>query len=56
LVLAQHPSTGKDMGALLKRVFASYPGKGGGNKDFVRAKLAEASTTSAALEFARTLV
>ncbi len=56
LVFAQHPGTGKDMAAVLKQVFASYPGKGGGNKDFVRAKLAEAGAAMKALEVAKSLV
>ncbi len=56
LVFAQHPSAGKDLSMVLKTALAEYPGKGGGNKDFVRAKLVEAKDTRAALEFARRLV
>jgi len=55
LVFAQHPATGKDMAAILKTVLASHPGKGGGNKDFVRAKLADASASPAALDLASRL-
>jgi alanyl-tRNA synthetase len=55
LVFAQHPTAGKDMAAVLKTVLASYPGKGGGNKDFVRAKLSEAGASAAALDLAKTL-
>jgi alanyl-tRNA synthetase len=52
LVFAQHPGAGKDLGAVLKSVLAQYPGKGGGSKDFVRAKLAEAKDAGAAVEMA----
>jgi len=53
LVFAQHPAAGKDMNAMLKQVLADVPGKGGGTKDFVRAKLVESRKASAALELAR---
>jgi alanyl-tRNA synthetase len=56
LVFAQHPKAGKDLGAVLKSVLAKYPGKGGGSKDFVRAKLADARTSAAALELAKSLI
>jgi alanyl-tRNA synthetase len=56
LVFAQHPAAGKDLAAVLKSVLASYPGKGGGSKDFVRAKLAEAGSAEAAMEAARKLI
>jgi alanyl-tRNA synthetase len=56
LVFAQHPAAGKDLGAVLKSVLAAHAGKGGGNKDFVRAKLAEPSHSAAALELAKTLM
>jgi alanyl-tRNA synthetase len=36
LVFAQHPGAGKDMNALLKKVFEQFVGKGGGSKDFAR--------------------
>jgi alanyl-tRNA synthetase len=55
LVFAQHPASGKDLGAVLKSVLAAHPGKGGGNKDFVRAKLADPGTSAAALELAKSL-
>ena len=55
LVLAQHPGVGKDLASMLKRVLAAHPGKGGGNKDFVRAKLAEPASSAAAIELARKL-
>ena len=53
LVFGQHPSAGKDLGDVLKKVLARFPGKGGGNKDFVRAKLADAADSAAALEMAK---
>jgi alanyl-tRNA synthetase len=56
LVFAQHPTAGKDLGAVLKSVLAVHPGKGGGSKDFVRAKLAEAGSSAAALELAKSIV
>jgi alanyl-tRNA synthetase len=55
LVFAQHPTAGKDLNAVLKSVLAAHPGKGGGNKDFVRAKLAEPGSSAAALELAKSL-
>jgi alanyl-tRNA synthetase len=54
LVFAQHASSGKDMNALLKRVFERFTGKGGGNRDFARGRLADASHIDQALEFAHT--
>lgn len=56
LVFAQHPTAGKDLAGLLKRLLAAVPGKGGGTRDFVRAKLAEATNSAAALEAARTML
>jgi alanyl-tRNA synthetase len=55
LVFAQHPTAGKDLGVVLKSVLAVHPGKGGGNKDFVRAKLADPASSAAALELAKSL-
>ena len=56
LVFAQHSSAGKDMAALLKQVFATFPGKGGGTRDFVRAKLSDAGASAAAIALARKLL
>jgi alanyl-tRNA synthetase len=56
LVFAQHPTAGKDLGAMLKSVLAAHPGKGGGSKDFVRAKLADPGASAAALELAKSLI
>lgn len=36
VLFAQNPSAGKDMSGILKAVFAEFPGKGGGTKDFAR--------------------
>jgi alanyl-tRNA synthetase len=53
LIFAQHPSAGKDMQALLKTIGASFPVKGGGTKDFVRAKLADPKQSADALDLAK---
>jgi len=55
VVFAQHPGAVMDLGAVLKSVLAAHPGKGGGNKDFVRAKLADPGSSAAALELAKSL-
>jgi alanyl-tRNA synthetase len=55
LVFAQSPSGAKDLSALLKQVLATFPGKGGGTPDFVRAKLLDPSHSSSALSLARQL-
>jgi alanyl-tRNA synthetase len=52
LLFAQHPSAGKDMNALLKAVFAQFPGKGGGTRDFARGKLADATQAEKAVTLA----
>jgi alanyl-tRNA synthetase len=56
LVFAKHPGVGKDLSALLKTVLAAHPGKGGGSRDFVRAKLADAAASESAIELARRLL
>lgn len=56
LVFAQHPTAGKDLASLLKQVLTVVPGKGGGTRDFVRAKLAEPPRCAEALAHARTLL
>ena len=56
LIFAQHSSAGKDMAALLKQVFPTFPGKGGGTRDFVRAKLSDAGASAAAVTLARELL
>jgi len=56
LVFAKNPTEGKDLAAVLKSVLAAHPGKGGGNRDFVRAKLLDAAAAGAAVEMARKLM
>ncbi len=56
LVLAQHQSASKDLQAVLKKISATFPCKGGGTRDFVRAKLADARNSEGFLELAKTLV
>jgi alanyl-tRNA synthetase len=41
------------MNALLKQVFAQFPGKGGGTKDFARGALAGPANAPAALEHSK---
>jgi alanyl-tRNA synthetase len=55
LAFAQHPGTGKDLPDVLKQVLAQYAGKGGGTRDFVRAKLEKASNAEGALDVAKGL-
>jgi len=50
--VAQHPSAGQDMAALLKRVFERVGGKGGGSRDSARGKLADPTTAQAAIDVA----
>jgi alanyl-tRNA synthetase len=52
IVFAQHPSVGKDLNALLKRTFERFAGKGGGNRDFARGRLADGSNVDRALKLA----
>jgi len=56
IVFAQHPSSGKDLQTILKQVLAKTPGKGGGSRDFVRAKLSDARRSVEALEMAKKLL
>ena len=56
IVFAQHPSSGKDLPAILKLVLAKTPGKGGGSRDFVRARLADPRRSLEALEMAKKLL
>ncbi len=52
LVFAQAAGGELDLPAVLKEVFAAVPGKGGGTRDFVRAKLVDAARAGEALELA----
>jgi alanyl-tRNA synthetase len=56
LLFAQHPAGGKDMNALLKQVFAEFPGKGGGTRDFARGKLNDAGSAAGAVALAERLL
>ena len=53
VLFAQHPSAGMDMNALLKQVFETLGGKGGGTRDFARGKLGDAAQVERALALAR---
>jgi len=52
IVFAQHPAAGQDMSALIKQVFAKFPGKGGGSRDFARGRLEDAKQSEQALHYA----
>jgi len=56
LVFGQSMAAAVDLSALLKQVLAAIPGKGGGTRDFVRAKLADPAQSAAALKLATQLV
>jgi alanyl-tRNA synthetase len=56
LVFAQAQGGSIDLGAILKQVFATIPGKGGGTRDFVRAKLVEPNHSNGALTLAKQFV
>jgi len=56
VVFAQHGGAGRDMAALLKRVFSEVGGKGGGARDFARGKIPDLATVSRAIELARGLL
>src|SRR5579859_4938069 len=53
VLFGQHPSVGKDMNALLKKVLGEVGGKGGGTKDFARGALADPASAAEAIELAR---
>jgi alanyl-tRNA synthetase len=55
LVFAQAPGGKLDLRTVLKEVLAAVPGKGGGTRDFVRAKLADAGRADEALDLATRL-
>ena len=56
LLLAQHPSSGKDMNALLKTIFEKFGGKGGGARDFARGRVNDPSQAANALALAKELL
>jgi len=53
VLFGQHPSVGKDMNALLKKVLGEVGGKGGGTKDFARGGLTDPVKAQEAIEIAR---
>jgi alanyl-tRNA synthetase len=53
IFFGQHPSVGRDMNALLKKVLSEVGGKGGGTKDFARGALADPGMAEKAIEKAR---
>jgi len=55
-VLAQHAAVKQNLAAVLQHIFASYPGKGGGTGDFIRAKLADPREAPQALALAKKLL
>jgi alanyl-tRNA synthetase len=56
LHFAQHPSSGRDMSALLKQVFEKVGGKGGGTRDFARGKLNDGALVEQALSLAKEML
>jgi alanyl-tRNA synthetase len=56
LVFAQHPSAGKDMNALVKKVLEKIGGKGGGTRDFARGKLQDPGRSASVLTLAREIL
>lgn len=56
LVFSQAQGGSIDLGAILKQVFATIRGKGGGTRDFVRAKLVEPNHSNGALTLAKQFV
>ena len=53
IFFGQHPSVGKDMNALMKKVLGEIGGKGGGTKDFARGALTDPAMAAKAIELAR---
>jgi alanyl-tRNA synthetase len=56
LLFAQHPSSSKDMNALLQRVFEKFGGKGGGTRDFARGRLNDGASAERALSLAKEML
>jgi alanyl-tRNA synthetase len=52
VLFAQTPRSNRDMSALLKQVFARFPGKGGGTSDVARGALSNPAHCAAALQLA----
>jgi alanyl-tRNA synthetase len=56
MIFAQHPSAERDMNVLLRQLLEKVPCKGGGSKDFVRARLADPSQAEHAVAAAKSLL
>ena len=56
LLFAQHPSSGKDMNAVLKKAHEKFGGKGGGTRDFARGKLNDPAQSESALALVREIL
>ncbi len=56
LLFAQHPSSSKDMNALLQRVFEKFSGKGGGTRDFARGRLNDGASAEQVLSLAKEML
>jgi len=56
VLFAQHPSSGKDMSALLRQVLGKIGGKGGGTRDFARGRLDDPLQVESALSSAKELL
>jgi alanyl-tRNA synthetase len=56
IVFSQNPAAGKNLQDVLKQVSEECPARGGGTKDFVRAKLVDPAMCTAALELANKLI
>jgi alanyl-tRNA synthetase len=52
IFFGQHPSVGKDMNALMKKVLSEVGGKGGGTKDFARGGLTDPACAQKSIELA----
>jgi alanyl-tRNA synthetase len=56
VILHQHPDSPMDLAAVLKELLARFPGKGGGTRNFVRAKLSEPHQAAALIAAAKELI
>ncbi len=56
VLFAGHPSTGKDMNAILKQVLEKLGGKGGGTRDFARGRLSDGAQAESAVSLAKRML
>ena len=56
IIFAQNSGAGYDMNALLRKLFAEFPGKGGGTKDFARGRLTDYAQAEKAVARAKQLL